>query len=132
MTHDEIAQLDDDGLRLEVARAKGWVVCKMRKNSSIAYPVLERELEDPVYYAEPSDRIVWGSFPDWPRDIAAAWELVEEAQAKPHECYFEISHTPAIPHKGKPCWHVELGGVRGYGDTAPLAICRAWLMWKQA
>jgi len=64
-------------------------------------------------------------------DISAAFELVAEVQAKPDECFFGLSHTPVIPHEGKPCWHVELGGVLGYGSTAPLAICRAWLKYKK-
>jgi hypothetical protein len=66
--------------------------------------------------------------PEYSTDIAAAWEVVKKMQSPPDEYFFGIKMTPAIPHKGKPCWHVELGGIFAYAETAPLAICRAALL----
>lgn len=65
---------------------------------------------------------------DYEHSIAAAWELVEEMRDK--GACVEMGNG-----WGDPDWRVRImieGSYRyAYGDTAPLAICRAWLMWKQ-
>lgn len=72
-------------------------------------------------------------FPDWPRDIAAAWELVGEMG----NAYFSLAHTNATGWAPAP-WGDMHWECRFYapekgarqGITAPEAICRAWLAWK--
>jgi hypothetical protein len=120
MTPDEIMAMSKEALRFAIAQAKNFDV----PNNIVRTGITSNYTTNQNLYGY---SIV---LPDWPNDIAAAWELVEEAQAKPDECFFGIQMTPAIPHKGKRCWHVELGTVKAYGETAPLAICRAYLMWK--
>lgn len=72
-------------------------------------------------------------------DIAAAWEVVEKLAT---DGWFQILCNPNGPD-GKQVWRVELdppsqsgerlharvleGTDRSYGDTAPVAICRAGL-----
>lgn len=54
--------------------------------------------------------------------IEHAWLVVEKLQKD--NWYFQIMRMP----QSKPgYWHAEFGGVKGYADTAPLAICLAAL-----
>jgi len=111
MTHDEIMALDACGLRLEVARVKGF---SYRDESGMP-----------------------NIMPDWPRDIAAAWEL-----------FLELP-LPRRIHQDDGSIYVFCGGY-SYGPTTDMeydfyvevdeeetpnafcvAICRIRLMWKQ-
>lgn len=131
MTHDEIQQLDAGALRLAVAEALG---IKYRVSDGmmdfICGDRLHRE------YAEKGDLIGMVTcaydetiqhedlLSDWPRDLTDAWLLVEE-----------IGKEVFLHHK-QDCWACGLF-IDGFGevfyatgDTAPIAICRGWLMWK--
>ena len=125
MTHDEIAQLDAAGLRLEVARVKGFIDNREFCENEFLGP------DNEWYYLESeyeADRIV----PNWPADIAAAWELVEEMRAAGQLVIIKLWPEPAEFFSIEILWKRDKDGyVQTKGDTAPLAICRAWLMWKQ-
>lgn len=68
----------------------------------------------------------WRIVPDYPRSIAAAWELVEEIG---DEIYL---------HRENNIWQcgqfIDGAGEIFYaeGETAPIVISRAWLLWKEA
>lgn len=118
MTRDEIMAMDAAQLRLAIARAKGW----------------ERFLSlDGHMLGRSPDGTWFDSVPDWPNDISAAWELVEEMgkSCKVHVSYYAFDTK----------WYCstirvdEIDDVLIFfakDDTAPLAICRAWLLWKAA
>jgi hypothetical protein len=69
--------------------------------------------------------------PNWPADIAAAWELVEEIIADGRQVLLYCDRYNYV------CKILEhrFGGKMLFvseADTAPLAICRAWLAWKES
>ena len=120
MTHDEIAQLDAAQLRLEVAMVKGYIDNRQFCENEFLGP------DNEWYYLESeysSDRIL----PNWPADIAAAWELGEEfpewSAGKYPSGYRFIG------------WDYRDGelykAAEEYGQSIEIAICRAYLMWKQ-
>lgn len=125
----KIEEMSADELRREIAEAKGidvyydfgkWMSYKFPKNiNKWPYPTNE--------------------VPNWPADIAAAWELVEEMSSAG---YFVEVKTPWMPDKNndylvtvdKQGWadhNPPPPGGNFYAPTAPLAICRAYLAWKR-
>lgn len=78
--------------------------------------------------------------PDWPADIAAAFELIEEMRGLDGCIMLENGIRENFPK-----WYVQVWNCNDpnrddsnyrpeaatVGNTAPLAICRAYLMWKQ-
>jgi hypothetical protein len=136
MTRDEIMALTPEQLRVEIAKAKGWTYkqespdienyfCRLVGNKSGWWNKSGQDEWICAYCHEP--------FPDWPTDISAAWELVEEVQ-KDDSCWLVI--TTNGNEKFACSIHEttsEDGTTECYANesTAPLAICRAWLLWKQ-
>lgn len=113
-------------LRLAIARAKGW----KEVGPGGACLVVPPEGDPRRNWAAEWDE---NGFPDWmenwPADITAAWELVDDAraakmnvhiEAEAEEC-FCLFYPPELD---------ESKEAQGIGETAPLAICRAWLAWK--
>jgi hypothetical protein len=122
MTKDEIMAMDADALRLAIAEAQGW-----KRIETASYFTAE-------CWRDPDD-LDFVYLPDWPADIAAAWELVEEMD----KAYFSLTRTNdthwAPAPFGKIHWECRFYAPQKgemFGDTAPLAICRAWLVWKAA
>jgi len=118
LTRDEIFSMTPDRLRVEIAKRRGI---------DVLYPFDGR-------YGPFCQTGLTGEgnphlsvLPDWTTSIADAWELVEDAQAEQYQQTFEIGHTPAISKR----WFVIIGTHRSVGDTASLAICRAWLLWHE-
>lgn len=72
------------------------------------------------------DEPAW--FPEnFPGNIKLAWLLVEEAKLSvlfPGGVYADGEYTNGD------CYLAENGLVEARGETAPLAICRAYLAWK--
>lgn len=105
--------MTNDELRLAIAKAKGWKYLPL----TIA-PFWTGE-----GYVEASD---------WPEDIGAAWELVEEMRADKAITYVYLhgcDNGRVMPGKE---YYVELSsGQCAYADTAPRAICMAWLKWQE-
>ena len=130
MTHDEIDQMDAAQLRLEVAMVKGYIDNRQFCENEFLGP------DNEWYYLESeysSDRIL----PNWPADIAAAMGL-----------FLELP-LPRRIHQEDGTFYVLCGG-RSYGPSTDMemdfyaevdeegepnalcvAICRAYLMWKQ-
>ena len=71
----------------------------------------------------------WVPVPDWPNDIAAAWELFDELP-RVRELYDCPDGSITFVCGGKDTYMGLDGGYRANADTATLAISRAWLIWK--
>jgi hypothetical protein len=117
-TRDEIMAMSAEQLDVEIYIAKGFDVFPR-----IIMAPVDVSFTTTVTYAG-----VHFVYPKYSTDIAAALELVEEAQAEPFFQVFELLRQTVL----SPNWHATIGNYRMLGDTAPLAICRAWLMGKQA
>ena len=134
--------MTNDELRIAIAKAKGMNAGVVEEWDDIYgthhthdyagdrnwYPA-----GTPIHYAENG---VFYPLPDWPNDIAAAWELVEEMITPKDESIAAIlaSHRPYIVWNGED-WIYLVGGDESdeqvaRGTTLPLAISRAWLIWK--
>jgi hypothetical protein len=102
-----------DELRVMIAEKRGWTKVRMTKILGLRGHVPQHDWDD--------------ALPDWPRDIAAAWELVEEMRAA--RVVFNFTY---IGYASR--WYCELAGGRYAkgGDTAPEAISRAYLQWKES
>lgn len=94
----------------------------------------KRVYQWPCWNRRENDEPSWEPVPDWPASIADAWELVEDgkctvgyakvgsdANGKWYASFYDLGDKP---HTGR--------SFDGHGDTAPLAICRAWLMAQEA
>lgn len=121
MTRDEILNLTPEQLRVEIARRKGYTVGVGRMDRASIYST--------KWYQAPNG-IRTTVIPDWPNDIAAAWELLEEASD------YLISSTSSLDI-GR-VYSVRIFGRRVDShisttntDTLPVKICRAWLMWRK-
>lgn len=157
MTRDEIMQLDDDALRLAVAKALGYRWYRyenvIRNEAYLALP--SRTGIIPKGYVEsaaPCDGDeVHAKIPDYPRDIAAAIALLDSMTYPPEPdgrvvsveynvFKWTYSHADNIDPLDKPQYIVFIGGrnpVNGKdyeatADTLPRAACVAWLMWDDA
>jgi hypothetical protein len=133
--------MNDDELRLKIAKLKG--VDKLEHLPETYY---ERAFIDddgrpdgvdgwecPRCHANMSDPLCC---PSWPRDIAAAWGLVEEVQEygmsvcvqtefSQYSCFISKYPNSPIPY-------TAYKAIDTLADTAPRAICLAWLKWKEA
>jgi hypothetical protein len=123
-----------DELRLRIAKAKGWGIYKIGvEPRKYIYP-LPPEDHINLDPADISDgEIHWQSdAPDWPRDIAAAWELWDEMTAAKVELELSNQFSERDPYMLKwskgfgDIWHAVLAA------TVQKAIARAWLAWKEA
>ena len=100
-----------DELRYEVARALGWE--------------LKRQPYGLDTWTAP-DGFHWAETPDWPGYINEAFQLITA------DFYFSLHN------EDRPLWHADIWTtagpdsdvVTGSGETAAIAICRAWLAWK--
>jgi hypothetical protein len=63
---------------------------------------------------------------NWPVDIKAAWELVEEMYNYNIKKIGGVTTAVLYPDT-----HILHGQV-GKADTAPLAICHAFIQWKES
>lgn len=119
MTRDEIMAMSPDELRVAVAKAKGWRVYIINKGD---FESLEYSTEEMPYVAR--------HCPDWPASIADAWELVEEIRQSGAWVYVDTdnTYTCAVQIVGV---DNEITEYFSTADIAPLAISRAWLMWKR-
>ena len=64
---------------------------------------------------------------NWAENIEDAWELFEEI---PSAILQKVTYSIGSPEKSYAVHYANKGYV--YGETAPLAICLAWLAWKGA
>ena len=79
MTRDEIMQLDDDALRIAVARALGWeiepVFSTTLHDEWYAHRNTVGSVRDTPIAALEAESLMLNENTDYPRDIAAAFEL---------------------------------------------------------
>ena len=127
MTRDEIMKLTPDELRAEIAKRRGY---------ELKHGFLDEVCINPKdYWVTPAGRLT-SVLPDWTTDIAAAWELVEEMITPKDESLAAIlaSHRPYIIWNGEDWIYLVSGDESdeqvARGTTLPLAISRAWLIWK--
>jgi hypothetical protein len=109
-----------DELRLKIAELQGWTKKHGRMDQA------SREPHD--YFVKP-DGLLSMYPPDWPREIAAAWVLLEEMQQAGLNIEINIwlnGYVIGIWRPGE-----QLLFKRRY-DTAPEAICRAYRAWREA
>lgn len=141
--------MTDDELRNAIGNAKGCTFEYVRKSSWGVEAIKYNSPKFRERWIKSGDAFLWpcsGMFnnpcPDWPRDIAAAWELVEELRGK--DCAFEMITAPgdwgnddANWPKSQTRYECEIYTrdcpeefVYVQADTAPRAICLAYLAWK--
>ena len=78
--------------------------------------------------------------PHYSTDISAAWPLLEEIHTKPysvevflvHECENEIKYivNVLLMHEFTEDLMADRSMISVFSDTAPEAICKAYLLWK--
>jgi hypothetical protein len=131
LTRDDIMAMAPHELLVAIARAKGWTY--IHPKLLTGYPpdsIIPPEEQLPPIWPP---RLSCHRPPDWPRDIAAAWELVEEMRPN----FYQIDII-CWDHNNE--WCVQCNPRHGHdeiivptygkGATAPLAISRAYLLWK--
>ena len=77
--------------------------------------------------------------PNYPANILDAWELIEEIESAPETMtLFSIVHQGSDITPNKLIWHAKFRNCwkdfKEYiaeADTAPLAICHAFIQWKK-
>jgi hypothetical protein len=133
MTREEILALTDDGLQREIAKLHGYYVARQGDDYTL-YQCMPNGKRRPVSSRSNPD-YAWSCAPDYPRDIAEAWPLLEKIR----ESYRIEAHKPSVV--------VSLWGTGGYrvsvgrmyadpgeitvsGEKLEAAICRAYLMVK--
>ncbi len=120
-----MSELTNDEIRRKIAELKGIEVVAqtttMPDGSSIPTGVLFMKI-----------RNTCGFLPDWPVSIEDAWGLVEEMRMSPASVNVQGDYG----EKGFVCYvHPyptdETITLFEHADTAPRAICLAWLGWKE-
>ena len=127
MNRSQIENLTPEELRVEVAKAKGWTKISLstHNNSTWGLP--------------PGKSSPWQGniIPGWPTDIFTAWQLVEEmriADWNPSIYWDDVDDKGpgnwacCIEHFGKT--EEEYICFVSIGKTAPIAICKCYLLWK--
>jgi hypothetical protein len=140
VTREEILALTDDEMRIEVAKARGFHVEAIPSNPPGTKPLyaLVDAGGDFVgdWYYSPAN--CWRSAPNYPGDISAAWPLALEFSEQKNK-NFSLSHSNVTDKWNCLICHSQRIGDTEYimgeagmgeGDTAPEAICRAYLLAK--
>ena len=105
-----IAEIND-----EIAQIRGWRKMFGKMDSASQWPH--------KYYVYRDGRKTT-CLPNWTTDIAEAWELASEMPG------VHVRHVYDTAYGDK--WHCSYQLPEWFaGDTAPIAICRAWLAWNK-
>jgi hypothetical protein len=124
-----MSEMTPTELRLAIAKAKGIPIATARTHDFKHGYGPERIV----------NAVTGKSVPDWPADIAAAWELVEEGEFIIGPEYAGGYDMRQIGWSVYECWVCaadDVNSENGHGrelaiaETAAIAICRAWLAWK--
>jgi len=127
---DKIMQMTPEELREAIAEARGYIV---------NHNYLDDYGESIKYYWIAPSGLLTTMCPDWTVYITDAWELVEEMRENGCEFRIDTDRTGS----GDDIYNVAIfrdGSGTGTGwtrvalaeaPTAPLAISRAWLMWRE-
>jgi hypothetical protein len=145
-------------LRIKIAKLKGWDLIELTPtpDNKSTRTLSERTFRQFYAPGKSNDNPFWVAtvinewpegweniylareIPDWPRDVAAAFELVNESIS------YAASEGRAITWTLESCYPVEwiakitdwrIGQNftgNGKGPTGALAICRAYIAWKEA
>ena len=115
----------NDELRRKIAEVNGWIV---------------QESPTELWYLDEIAR--WQIVPNWPVNIADAWELVEEMRESGYVFDLRARREQNIVMEGEnynhdrwscechPFGTITTKAILETADTAPRAICLAWLEWK--
>lgn len=119
--------MTNEEIRIKIAQEKGW-----------------REAEGLLCPPEGDPRMSWAAewdshgiphfMPDWPENIADAWELVEEM---PFYQIYKSQLVTGQPYYGCMCFmrlpcDEDNPDYIGEAGAVPRAICLAWLAWDAA
>jgi hypothetical protein len=121
MTRDEVMALTDEELRINAAELVGWTSI-----GSQTFP----SGHTLVSGAKPGTTEPIVFLPDYPHDIAAAWELVDSMVAAGHDVAIN-SYQSAEDHVSPFstwCTVDENDELDSGGTTAPRAITRAFVL----
>jgi hypothetical protein len=118
-TKKEVLAMSIEQLRLEIAKAKGWT------DINTDHWFADRPTEIANCY-------VCEDVPNWPTDIAAAWELVKDGK---YPCgIISIARPLDSEKKFEGGWRIWYRTESGFlsefidTDTAARGICCAWLI----
>lgn len=117
----EISTMSAKELRLSIAKARGYEDRGVMNDG--AHVFLGPDGEYCYLDGSPFEPVL----PDWTVEIAAAWGLVEEM------LYYNVQSLDGKTYKAVlfPVRNLMKGRV-GTGPTIEIAICRAWLLCKEA
>jgi len=137
MTRDEVMALTDEDLRIKAAELMRWEGIGRCPGNCPHAAEMRQDWDGPAIYGFAPGvshfSFNWKQVPDYPNDIAAAWELVDHMQRIPDgggpRLEIELSNDIEtwqcqIGIEGWPCKRVCIG----YADTAPRAIARAFIL----
>lgn len=140
--------MDNDELRIAIAKARGWKVVADAGNNERPFYILHPDVNITVTTGHPTAAGAWNeafssdSIPLWDTDIAAAWKLMNEI-VKSGDGFVTLYAGVYPDNPLKTQWTLDFGmrqhyirkhktgQIIGEGETAPIAICRAWLQWKR-
>jgi hypothetical protein len=149
-----MSELTNDELKLEIAKAKGWRCIRFvstNKNPPVRtitslIPPGETAIGEGSEYWVTENSDEWnekGYLLDmyWPTDIAAAWELADEAGFVVGPQWSGGLDSHRIGWCVYSDWVSVSNDIWSFdsdryslaiADTAPRAICLAWLKWKES
>jgi hypothetical protein len=106
--------MDNNEINEQIVRLQGWVKLPLP-----AVPNWQRPTKD-------GTKCLYGSLPDYAGQICTAWQLVDEIM---ESCFGVLIGTS---HEGTFCQILQEDQpeIIEYADTAPLAICEAYMAWK--
>lgn len=114
MTRDEILNLTPEQLGDAIAECRGHV--------EGVGPMYQKRYGGIRWFVDSNGNMI----PDPTAEISAAWELVEEA----HASNKTVSISNTLNSHGDD-WFVSIGFTHYFQGSFPIAICRAWLMWRK-
>ena len=117
-TRDEIMAMSADELRIEIAKKEGFSNFDDRFSDGEGVLLAK----SPNSY---NDHV-----PDYPHDIAAAWELVEEMARNGMLVTFQISRNVVSILVNTPIFDGS-ETIRVNDISASTTISRAWLIWSE-
>jgi hypothetical protein len=118
-------------MRLKIALMSGRKFERGFKDKAKVFMLGPDETVLPGYEMQPGDIVRWShGDPDWPRDIAAAWEL-EESITDYDDRTMYTKHLIAVLENDKGIEHEAPWSFRMLHATAEQR-CRAWLAWQEA
>ena len=118
--------MTNDEIRIKIAKLKGWRVYD------------PKDYNGQLFGTSP-EGVFYSALPDWPGEMSPAWSLVEEARKAEVGVMIHNSLTilPVPDIWSYTCaFYDPIGGPHhktysAEAETAAMAICLAWLAWKE-